>query len=335
MSNAKARITRDPADNLTPADARDLAEFIAFALRFEDRKRKHDTAEYTAAIAAERVVRHLERVGFVVMKKPPYREETPYRWDWKTRQLFKTVWPAQGVYGSRSRSRRMAVKPRYLVETGANSVETAFNSLTSLCAKHRVARVTLVVPKKQGWDHSVVAKAVVKFLGQATAKALLKGAEVPLGQAGLTLTLESQATFSASFAPGLIVGAHISDGEMAKIDDAPNDNAILYIPWTEVEGRRWQATWQPETIGPSTWKAPAAALPNDVEDALMQLTQSINLGTGLNHPSGKALARSVIARLQKAGHSLDPAEIKRWALRHSWSSGAAAELETIAKKGGS
>ena len=61
----------DPADNLTPADPSDLAESIAFALRFEGRKRKHDAAEYMAAIAAERVVRHLERAGFVVMKKPP------------------------------------------------------------------------------------------------------------------------------------------------------------------------------------------------------------------------------------------------------------------------
>jgi hypothetical protein len=50
----EARITRDPADNLTPADARGLAESIALALRFEDRKRKHDDAEYMAAIAASR-----------------------------------------------------------------------------------------------------------------------------------------------------------------------------------------------------------------------------------------------------------------------------------------
>jgi hypothetical protein len=47
----------DPADNLTPADPIDLVESIAFALRFEGRKRKHDAAEYMAAIAAERVVR--------------------------------------------------------------------------------------------------------------------------------------------------------------------------------------------------------------------------------------------------------------------------------------
>ena len=61
----------DPADNLTPADRPTSPSSIAFALRFEGRKRKYDAAEYMAAIAAERVVRHLERAGFVVMKKPP------------------------------------------------------------------------------------------------------------------------------------------------------------------------------------------------------------------------------------------------------------------------
>ena len=61
----------DAPDRLTPAEPRDLADAIAFALRFEGRKRVHHADEYMAAIAAERVVRHLERAGFVVMKKPP------------------------------------------------------------------------------------------------------------------------------------------------------------------------------------------------------------------------------------------------------------------------
>ena len=61
----------DEADELMPADPRDLACAVAFALRFEGRKRVHNADEYMAAIAAERVVRHLERSGFVVMKRPP------------------------------------------------------------------------------------------------------------------------------------------------------------------------------------------------------------------------------------------------------------------------
>jgi hypothetical protein len=60
----------EAGDNLTPADPPDLADAIAFSLRFEG-KRVHQADEYMAAIAAERVVRHLERAGFVVIKKPP------------------------------------------------------------------------------------------------------------------------------------------------------------------------------------------------------------------------------------------------------------------------
>jgi len=58
-------------EKLIAADPRDLANAVALALRFEGRKRVHNADEYMAAIAAERVVRHLERAGFVVMKRPP------------------------------------------------------------------------------------------------------------------------------------------------------------------------------------------------------------------------------------------------------------------------
>jgi hypothetical protein len=57
-------------DNLTPADSSDLAEAIAFSLRFEGQRRVNQADEYMAAIAAS-IVRHLERAGFLILKKPP------------------------------------------------------------------------------------------------------------------------------------------------------------------------------------------------------------------------------------------------------------------------
>jgi len=60
----------DDPDKLTPADSMDLADALAFALRFHGRKRVHHADEYMAAITAERLVEHLERAGFVVMKRP-------------------------------------------------------------------------------------------------------------------------------------------------------------------------------------------------------------------------------------------------------------------------
>jgi hypothetical protein len=60
-----------PADRLTPASPDDLASALAFALRFHGRKRTHNADEIMAEIVAKRLVEHLERAGFVVMKRPP------------------------------------------------------------------------------------------------------------------------------------------------------------------------------------------------------------------------------------------------------------------------
>ena len=61
----------EPPVRLTPADPNDLADALAFALRFDGRRGKGDAAEFMADIVAKRLVRHLERAGFVVMKRPP------------------------------------------------------------------------------------------------------------------------------------------------------------------------------------------------------------------------------------------------------------------------
>lgn len=72
-SNSRATIAfmTDAPNRLTPAAPDDLADALAFALRFHGRKRKHDAGEFLAKILARRLVEHLDRAGFVVMKKPP------------------------------------------------------------------------------------------------------------------------------------------------------------------------------------------------------------------------------------------------------------------------
>ena len=60
-----------PETPLCPAEAADVEQALAFALRFDGKRRVRDAEEMMARITAERLVRHLERSGFVVMKKPP------------------------------------------------------------------------------------------------------------------------------------------------------------------------------------------------------------------------------------------------------------------------
>jgi hypothetical protein len=71
FSSVRYRPVMPDDEKLTPADPSDIAGSIAFALQFSGRKRVHDSDTYMAAIVANRIARHLERAGFVVMKKPP------------------------------------------------------------------------------------------------------------------------------------------------------------------------------------------------------------------------------------------------------------------------
>jgi hypothetical protein len=66
---------RDP--KLTPADPSDVAGSVAFALLFSGRKRVHDSDQMMASIVAQRIVAHLERCGYVLLKKPPITGSAP------------------------------------------------------------------------------------------------------------------------------------------------------------------------------------------------------------------------------------------------------------------
>jgi hypothetical protein len=55
---------------LRPATPEEIAESLAFALRYDGRHRVHHADEAMARITAERLVRHLERSGYVLMRRP-------------------------------------------------------------------------------------------------------------------------------------------------------------------------------------------------------------------------------------------------------------------------
>ena len=57
--------------SLQPATAEDIVDALSFALRFEGRRRVYHADDSMARITADRLVRYLEKSGFVVMKRPP------------------------------------------------------------------------------------------------------------------------------------------------------------------------------------------------------------------------------------------------------------------------
>jgi len=61
---------RDP-DKLTPATIDELETTLAFALRYDGRKRIHDADTFMSEHVAKRLVEHLMLSGYVILKKPP------------------------------------------------------------------------------------------------------------------------------------------------------------------------------------------------------------------------------------------------------------------------
>jgi hypothetical protein len=56
--------------DLRPATPAEIADSLSFALRYDGRRRVHHADDAMARITADRLVAHLERSGFVIMKCP-------------------------------------------------------------------------------------------------------------------------------------------------------------------------------------------------------------------------------------------------------------------------
>lgn len=118
------------------------------------------------------------------------------------------------------------------------------------------------------------------------------------------------------------------------VDTSSHPRAQLHrcVERSAYESQEWKATWHPKTFGQKGSEVPASTLSQPVQEALVRLTESINLGTGFTHPLDKKHAERTFDKLRSDGHSFDPTEVRRWAQRNNWSSSAAADLEAVARR---
>ena len=56
--------------DLVPATAAEVEESLSFGLRYAGKRRVHTADDVMARVTAERLVQHLQRCGYVVMRKP-------------------------------------------------------------------------------------------------------------------------------------------------------------------------------------------------------------------------------------------------------------------------
>ena len=63
-------MTDDDKRDLRPATAAEVEESLSFGLRYAGKRRVHTADDVMARVTAERLVAHLERSGFVLMRRP-------------------------------------------------------------------------------------------------------------------------------------------------------------------------------------------------------------------------------------------------------------------------
>jgi hypothetical protein len=122
--------------------------------------------------------------------------------------------------------------------------------------------------------------------------------------------------------------------EMVHAAEEMRPPAICAFPWTEDDLEEWKRAWNPTDVrtGDPVGEGPATVSSPLVKRALVSLTSSVNLSSGIHHPSDEARAKRLLKALFLCGEPLDEVEIRTWAMSHNWQPRHAEDLARLAGK---
>jgi hypothetical protein len=144
----------------------------------------------------------------------------------------------------------------------------------------------------------------------------------------------SEATFKKrgyEWPEGVALALWPSPSMMGLLDDHLGTRAVAAVPWLLRDIEPWIRARRPiDLLGQEEQRPEPSISDPVVRIAIEHLTQSVNLGTGLSHPSDKAHAVETFRILRKGGHRWDSDEVHAWALAHGWETRGAADLRKYA-----
>ena len=98
-----------------------------------------------------------------------------------------------------------------------------------------------------------------------------------------------------------------------KVDELYDVTDVLVIPWGMPEVQFWIDQWQAKSLeGGPDQEVPPVTLHPMVRAALRHLTNTVNLKTGIVHPSDHQKAIEFFETLHLAGIEYNPADIRAW-----------------------
>lgn len=119
---------------------------------------------------------------------------------------------------------------------------------------------------------------------------------------------------------------------LQKIDRSGRLQALAVLTWNLEEVEVWA-----DGIGAIDLLGVREQGDAEIEDvvlrgAMRSLTNSVNLSTGISHPSDWDHAVIALRALRKRGHTLDADEVEAWAVANGWTYDHAADLGTLVRE---
>lgn len=136
----------------------------------------------------------------------------------------------------------------------------------------------------------------------------------------------------AAFEDGPILAAWVDDQQLDKIDGL-RPPGICAIPWSRTDIDGWKTNWNPVDVRTEEPGRSDQTITNPVvEKAMEALTISVNLSTGLGHPSDKESAIGMLKLLKSAGEAYNSDQLRACAVRHGWQPRHARSLAELTEK---
>ncbi len=216
---------------------------------------------------------------------------------------------------------------RWYIDThapGAAVLQTAFSWFRERIAASPDRRGLLAVPGKVNLDH------IQTVLGSATVKKLKQDNRARLQDDTIELMTEK---INPYFWSGPVLALYAPPKLLDMVDSLQTPTEILVVPWLRKEGTQWAQTWGARELG-SVAEPPAKRFSNPtVRAALENLTNRVNLSTGIVHQSDRAAAITLFRLLRNAGEQCDPDEVRAWLVSElGWQPQHAKEVEDVATK---
>ena len=114
----------------------------------------------------------------------------------------------------------------------------------------------------------------------------------------------------------VVICCGLDSEDILKIDDYDSVKYIIAIPWLKKLTEKWIKTWNAKEI--SGKEQPESSYPDPspiVKCALTELSDEINMSTGIHHPMDNERAKTYIRSLHKYESELNPDSVRSYLVK--------------------